>query len=393
MKGSEWEAMMATTYEKYLKLHIDGFRIGLEQSENENRYFCTPEGANIIGWAGVDGIHFCFVNGFGEMVFAVSPMNTPGSYVQPLARDFEDFLRLLLASSHTAALEQAWCWEQEQFDEFLQENISAEEQSATLNTIRESLSLTPIEQPFSYIRALQDGFDYRLIPYTEDYYDMVPVEPPIPEWKVYFDGSFWGHHGRERAGKEIPLNKQFRWENEIWTILAIYPCGKGLVVDFCLRVPPEHICAFLERWNLSVNGDGAKLTAEQRMRIDADNPLTVNINPKVVLNGTELSASHGCGVCWNPCFSDGNGLEAWSVMRHYELDPEQGYVIWRSAFPWQTKRKPQIKTLSVILMQEPVAIPGPLFGVSMPDEQIEFIHPSTGNKHTLTVQEYERQEL
>ncbi|WP_222860695.1 hypothetical protein [Paenibacillus antibioticophila] len=55
----------------------------MEQRQNDPPYFCTPKGARMIGWAGVDGIHFCFVRGFGEMVFAVSPMNTAGNYVHP----------------------------------------------------------------------------------------------------------------------------------------------------------------------------------------------------------------------------------------------------------------------------------------------------------------------
>lgn len=384
---------METIYQEYLKLNIDGSLIGLEQGANENNYFCTPKGASIMGWAGVDGIHFCFVRGFGEMVFAVSPMNAPGSHVHPLARDFKDFLRLLLACGHTAALEQAWCWEQEQFDEFLRKNAPTNEQSSALHILREKMSLMPMEQPFTYIKALQEGFDYRTIPYTEDYYNTVPAESPIPEWKVYFDGNFWGHPGRERAGKEISLNRQIAWEDEVWMVPAIYTCGKGLVVDFCLQVSAERIHAFLEQWNLSADGDGTELTVERQMQINAENPLAVNINPKVVLNGAELSSSHGCGLCWNPCLPEGNGLEAWSVMRHYGLDFEQGYVVWRSAFPWETKRRPKIKTLGVILMQEPAAIPGPHFRVSLPGEQIEFAHPSTGKKHTLTVQEYERREL
>jgi len=392
-KCMECEAIMKMVYDKYLKLYINGFRIGLEQGENESHYFCTPKGASIIGWAGVDGIHFCFVRGFGEMVFAVSPMNTPNNYVHPLAKNFQDFLKLLLACNHTAALEQAWCWEQKEFDEFLRKNAPTVEQSKTLAIIREELSLSPMEQPFSYIRTLQDGFDYRCIPYTEDYYGIVPVAPSIPKWKVCFDGDFWGHSVLERAGKEIPLNKQYIWDDEVWTIPAIYTCSKGLIVDFCLKVPSARVRAFMDKWNLSADRDRFSLTDEQRMQIDAENPLTIKMNPKVVLNGTELSWSHGSGLSWNPCFPEGNGLEAWSVMLHYGLDPDQGYAIWRSAFPWKTKLKPQIKTLGVILMQEPVAIPGPHFGVSLPGKQIEFMHPSMGKKHTLTVQEYEQQEL
>jgi len=89
---------MATAYKRYLKLNLDGSCVGLERGESESNYFCTPKGAKVIGWAGVDGIHYCFVRGFGEMVFAVSPMSTPGSYVHPVARDIKDFLRFLLNS-------------------------------------------------------------------------------------------------------------------------------------------------------------------------------------------------------------------------------------------------------------------------------------------------------
>ncbi len=382
-----------TIYEKYLKLNINGSRIGLEHGESRSNYFCTPKGASIIGWAGVDGIHFCFVRGFGEMVFAVSPMNTPGNYVYPLAQKFGDFLRLLLACGHTATLEQAWSWDQAQFDAFLCENAPTAEQAAVLDIIRKKLSVTPMEQPFVYIKDLQAGFDYSRIKYTQDYYDFAPAEPQIPEWKVYFDANFWGHQGRERAGKEIPLNRHFVWNDEAWSIPAIYTCGKGLVVDFCLRVSPERIRAFMNKWEISADSDGAGFTYEQQMQIGTEDPLTVDISPKVVLNGTEVSSSHGCGLSWNPCFPEGNGPGVKRVLQHYGLDPDQGYVIWRSAFPWKTQRKPQIKTLSVILTQRPVVIPGPRFRVSLPGEQIEFAHPSTGEKYTLTVQEYEHREF
>jgi len=239
---------MSKTYERYLESNIDLSLIGLTQEADDIDYFCTPKGAKIIGRAGSDGIHFCFIPGFGEMVFVVNPMSTPGSYVHPLARNFQDFLRLLLACGNTAALAQAWCWDEEQFNEFLLENPPTDEQAATLAAIRENLSLDPMEQPFSYIRALQNRFDYRLIPYREGYYDMVSVEPPIPEWKVYFDGNFWMHHRRERAGKEIPINKQFVWEDEVWMIPAMYVCAKGLVIDFCLRFRRS---AFVPLW---ING-------------------------------------------------------------------------------------------------------------------------------------------
>jgi hypothetical protein len=149
----------------------------------------------------------------------------------------------------------------------------------------------------------------------------------------------------------------------------------------------------MDKWNLFIENDRTHFTDEQHMQIEAENPLAININPKVMLNETVLSGSHGCGVSWNPCFPESNGLEAKSVTNHYGLDPVYGWAIWRTAFPWTKKRKPQITTLSITLMQGPVAISGPHFHVSAPGERIEFTHPTTGAQHTLTAQEYERQEM
>ena len=98
---------MDKTFEKFLRSGIDLSLIGIERREDNASYFCTPKGASIFGWAGVDGIHYCFVRGFGGMVFAVSPMNSAQDFVHPIARDFADFLRLLLACGDAAALEQA----------------------------------------------------------------------------------------------------------------------------------------------------------------------------------------------------------------------------------------------------------------------------------------------
>ena len=384
---------MTTFYERYLSLNIDGSHIGLERGEGESRYFCTPKGAKVIAWAGVDGIHYCFVRGFGEMVFAVSPMNTPGNYVHPVARDFKDFLQLLLACGDAAALEQVYCWNQAQFDAFLQDNPLTAQQQAVLDVIRETLLLTAMEQPFAYIKELQAEFDYSRIKYPQDHDELLPAEPKIPEWKVYFDGNFWGHPSHERAGKEISLDKQFVWDDEVWHVPAIYICAKGLVVDFCVQVPAERIRFFMDKWNLSVKNNRTDFADEEQMQIDAENPLAINVNPEVVLNETVISGSHGCGLSWNPCVTEGNSFEVKCVIQHYGLDPAMGWAIWRAAFPWTTKRKPQIMTLSITLMQELVAMPGPHFHVSAPGERIEFTHPTTGAQHVLIVQEYERQEL
>lgn len=72
---------MDKTFQKLLQTDIDLSSLGVERRTDNEPYFCTPKGASVFGWTGVDGIHFCFVRGFGGMVFAVSPANTFPNYV------------------------------------------------------------------------------------------------------------------------------------------------------------------------------------------------------------------------------------------------------------------------------------------------------------------------
>ena len=76
-----------TSYQKFKSLPIDHSAIGLAQGGSDVAYYCTPKDAHIIGWAGVDGIHYCTIPEFGEMIFVVSPMNF-GDCVHPIARNF-----------------------------------------------------------------------------------------------------------------------------------------------------------------------------------------------------------------------------------------------------------------------------------------------------------------
>lgn len=389
-----------TTFQKFLKKNINLTPIGVERGENNNAYFCTPMGARIFGWTGVDGIHFCFIRGFGEMVFAISPMNTSGEYVHPLARNFSDFLRLLLACGDSAALEQAWMWDQKQFEDFLRDNPVTEDQQAVLDSIREQMNLAPMEDPFAYIKTLQTEFDGSQIKYTEDFEDpdMNPkARPAIPEWKVYFDGGFWGHHGRDHAGIEIPIDRQFQWADRQWIVPAVYSCSKGLVVDFCMRIDPDEIRTFMDKWHLDIENDAHHhFSDEEIMEIERDNPLCFNFSPQIVLNGTTYHTSHGSGVSYNPCLPEDvvNEMEdaQWAI-HHYGLDDSFGWMVWRAAFPWKGKRRREINSLSVIMEQQPVAIPGPHFTVTNPGDRFQFAHPTTGQLHTIIMHECEQKEL
>ena len=131
------------------------------------------------------------------------------------------------------------------------------------------------------------------------------------------------------------------------------------------------------------------------MELELDNPLCLHFNPRLELNGNELRTSHGCAVTYNPCLPDGMSIESeakWAA-EHYGLDTSYGWVVCRDAFPWVSKRRPEIRTLSLIMEQQLVSVPGPHFTVKAPGDSFHFVHPANGTEYTLTVQELEQQTL
>lgn len=171
-----------TIYEKYCQMNIDGRWINLEKTENNIEYFCTPIGANIIGWEN-GGIHYCFIKGYGEMVFAANPETCAESYVYPLSKNFEDFLRLILACGSTTVVEQIILWDKEQFEKFLhsEDNPIVQEQREILDRIQSELNLTPMEHPFEYVKEVQAQFDDSKIKFTDEYYDVLGLEKVLIE--------------------------------------------------------------------------------------------------------------------------------------------------------------------------------------------------------------------
>lgn len=376
-------------WKEFLGLGIDLAPVGLEVEDGAGVYFCTPKDAKILGWAGVDGIHFCTVSGFGEMVFAVSPMNF-GDYVHPIARSVDDLLRLLLACGNMAALEQCHSWEEAQFEAFLLDNPVTEEQQDMLDAIGTKTGLAPMENAFAYIKTLQGEFDYGQIPYTEEYYDldMNPAAPALPrEWKVYYEGSFWGK-GKGRAGKEIQINKNFVWGSENWYVPAVYACAKGLVVDFCVEVPPERIRVFIDKWQLP-QLDGEQISQQMQEQMERENPLNISFRPVARVNGEEITAKSGCSVCWIPtsCLPEGEKreLEAEDCLTHYGMDKSRGWVLHRWNFPWVTAQRPKLKSLKIELKRGLTKMEGIHFFTPSVGHQVQFAHPVSGVEHTLTV--------
>jgi len=389
-------------YKKFCDLNLNLSAVGLVPGDTKGNYFCTPKGAKVIGWAGVDGIHYCFIRGFGDMVFAVEPMSTPGNYVHPIARSFEEFLRLLLACGDLAAVQQAYAWDEVAFDVFLSDNPVTKEQRILLDFVAEKLSLTPMESPFAEIKTLQARFDYDSIPFKKEYYDGIPVAQDVSEqrkpkeWKVYFDAGFYGRRRTGRAGTELLLEKSFSWNGNDWYIPAGYVCGKGLVVDVCIKVEPEVISAYYEKWGFA-EGRPDRFTEEDREQAMRENPMDIDFQMKAVVNGKVQENWSGSGMNWIPecCFFGEmeNTEEAIEIVERYGLDRTKGWVFHRMSLPWATKTKPVLRTLALVLEPCLLSIPGPKFKMSQIGESVSFLHPVTGETHTFTVQSYRKDTL
>ncbi|MBQ8510021.1 MAG: hypothetical protein IJ493_08965 [Clostridia bacterium] len=335
-------------YKKFKKLNIDLSPLGLLPGEKRSDYLLTPKGAKVIGWLGVDGIHFCFIRGFGEMVFAVDPTGIPGSHVHPLAENFEDFLRLLMVCGDVNALEQAYRWDRKRFDEFLAENPITDQQRAVIDTLRADTGLTPMADAFGCVKAMQAGFDYDRLQYKRAYYELPlpePVEPEMPEWTAQFGQGFWETCGRGRPGQEIPIDARFAWNGYDWWVPSVYACGEGLVVDLVVQAE-EVRCGF-----------------------------------SVSINGAEVKAKSWRSSHWTP------GDTAWNLrwtMEHFGCDSSLHWVFYRVSFCWATARKPKLRSLSLTLLPKPTTKYGDHFTAEI-GRSIPFTHPFTGQKHTLVV--------
>ena len=381
---------------QYLNSDLDLSILGLNRCPEEGGYFCTPLGAKVIGWAGVDGIHYCTIEGRGETIFAVSPMNF-GDYIHPIAESFEVLLRMLLSCHSMDAMEQCYAWVKDQFDAFLIDYPATAAIQEKQNQIREIFQLEPMEDVFGYIKQFQDNYDMSSIRYSEEYYETLGIEPPVfeeEEWKVTFEGGFWSNEGN--PGEERRVEKRFSWGEEKWYIPAIYLCDEGIVVDYCKEADCAAIKAFIDKWDL-LNEHKNHYTNEQRDQMSLEHPLSRDANISAIVNGQLVRENHGCGVSWIPSsvVLQGGPREntVQKLMDHYNLNPDKAWSINRCSIPWSHEKTSDIWTMELRMEPREASIPGIRFVAVREGDNFKFVHPITDMEHVLTVREIESKEL
>ena len=380
---------------QYLNSELDLSVLGLNRGSEEGEYFCTPLGARVIGWAGVDGIHYCTIEGQGETIFAVSPMNF-GDYIHPIAESYEVLLRMLLSCHSMDAVEQCYALVKDQFDAFLIDYPATPEIRACQDQIRDVFRLEPMGDVFGYIKQLQDNYDLSGIRYSEEYYETLGIEPPVFEeeqWKVTFEGGFWSNEGT--SGKEIRVERRFTWGDEKWYIPAVYLCNEGIVVDYCKEADCAAIKAFIEKWDL-LNEHKHQYSKEQREQIVQEQPLNANVHVSAMINSQQLRQKNGYGLSWVPSAllpSADRDDDVTKLMDHYELDTDIGWSINRCCIPWGDEKPTDIHSMELCFEPRETKISGLRFVAQQEGDDFQFVHPLTGTQHVLTVQEIESKEL
>lgn len=169
---------MFEPYKKYTGLSINSELIGLERPKQVEPYFCYPLNAKAIGFEGC--ILYCFIEGYDEMVFASNPESGADSNVYPLAKNFLDFLSLILTCGSVNPIEQIVWMSREQFEKHCIEErkLQSVEQNELLDQLRREFEIEAMEEPYSYVKAVQQAFDSRKICYRDEYYDVLGLEKP-----------------------------------------------------------------------------------------------------------------------------------------------------------------------------------------------------------------------
>ena len=374
-------------YQKFRTSSLDISLLGLYTGSDTSNSVYTPTGAKIVAWLKPDGAHFCQIMGFGGMVFAVDPAATPGDCIHPVAASMKDFLGLLVVCRDASVIMGAYRWSSRRFAEKIQAVNMDFKRNAVLRALANTYGVPQIEDPYAYISAMREDFDYQSLPLHPDYYEWCPIRPGTPKWRVGFGTGFADYCEKNRAGQEMPIARHFGWDKENWCVPSIYLCDVGIVVDSYLEVDGETVDAFMAKWGST---PVEELSIEDQMLRELDDPMDVEVVGTLNVNDHVLPRRQTISLVWNPRTE--NSWQARRTLEHYGLDREKGYLLRREFF-LRRGNNPPIRTMQLGLSAEPMSIPGQRFVAPKTGESIMITHPISGMEHRLTVTSQTREAL
>ena len=162
---------------KFYEIRTDLSYIGLHRGEFGS-YFCTPLKAVIFASLGVDGIHFCILPYEEDKtlenspVYVVSPC-MPEHYVEPVAKNFADFLNLVMATKDAGAMECISYMTKESFINYLKDIPEGKEEIIkAIEGIKENFTLKDIPDVYDYVKSVQQDVILKEVKFSQEYYEV-----------------------------------------------------------------------------------------------------------------------------------------------------------------------------------------------------------------------------
>ncbi len=167
-------------FQRFCGLKIDFAAIGLmEPGVPQEPYFCDPVDREQVGRTGCDGVHFLLLPG-DERVFCVDPaMGEPGIYVLPVAEDFRQFLSFVLFCAGADPISQIWWLSRPRFEKLVEDGRQEHylERDHALAAVKAAFGIEPAD-PYETVKALQAGFDPKMLAFSAEYYEVLGLDPP-----------------------------------------------------------------------------------------------------------------------------------------------------------------------------------------------------------------------
>ena len=140
-------------YEKFRNSSLDTSAVGLTVGSEFSYFDATPHGAKVIAWAEVYGIHFCLKED-GDTIYVVEP-DASKKAVHKVARNFPEFLGLIVACNHASVLWQVHEMTRKEFEAYIQENKPSMKQRSVLRAIGNIYHPPVVADPYSYLKNLK----------------------------------------------------------------------------------------------------------------------------------------------------------------------------------------------------------------------------------------------
>lgn len=187
----------------------------------------------------------------------------------------------------------------------------------------------------------------------------------------------------ERYGKEHKVNNIFSWGGLKWIIPSIYVCGKGLVLDIFAEIDSIKVKDYIARYEEALKDKDH--IDEEMQAFERRNPFNFKFNANVTLNGKKLLLNESKGDSYICSCQEYENEEMEELLNYYGLPLDKCYLYRRIAFPYVTKNRPKINTISLELIKADEDFYGETFYVNKAGDRVNFIHPITQEVYSLMV--------